>query len=273
MSMPRYQLKLIAFSSIIITSTMLTLSINQTQSLAETRESLFKTTAVSSPNKQVNKEETGGDPLSSVLPGGTRTGTDPLQMLQLQQIRQELGITAEQLAQIQKIETDFKAEVRSLVAGVDWQALDEQQREAKIKELMPKIRTSAEGVRTQISEVLDDAQEKRYKEILLQVYGWGVMSYELFGPDLGITAEQEAKLDSLSDEMVQTMQDNWEVPQGETAEQRRAVISANSQKMQQILQAYNQKALEVLTPEQQQKLETLKGAKFELNRESLPAEQ
>jgi hypothetical protein len=267
-------LKLTSLPWIVLVASLISLSAYaQPKVDLENTHSLTKTEATSLTKEQTKQNNESGDPITAVLPGGDRPGTDPIELLQLKQVREELKITDEQLAKIKEIDQNFRAEIKQTVSGVNLEELDPQEEDEKISELLVEMKTATDKVRTELGEVLQPEQLDRFREIILQIYGWGVLTYDDFAESLGITQQQLEQLDILRDDMVQEMRDTWQVPDADTAEERKKILSANNQKMQAILTSYNDKATAVLTEEQKKNLETLKGEQFQLDRQQLPPEQ
>ncbi|MBW4614976.1 MAG: Spy/CpxP family protein refolding chaperone [Desmonostoc vinosum HA7617-LM4] len=234
------------------------------QSTASQTESPVKTTS-----------DTGADskeisPVTSLLPGNDRTDSDPLKLLQNSQIKKELNLTDEQSTKIKQIEEDFRASLRQRVSGVSLKGLDEKQQEQKITEISKDLDKQIQDTRTKVGAVLTPEQQTRWKQIALQIYGWGVLTKDDYSADLKLTPEQLQKMNQLRDEMVQKMRANWQNPDN-SKQPRTQVIAQNRQRLEQIVKNTNEQALAVLTPEQKKNLETLKGKEFKLDPTSLPS--
>jgi len=235
---------------------------NKTSNTSTPTES--PTTEQSQSTTQKSSEESSGDtPITVGLENSDRPNTDPLQLLENEQIKQELNITDEQLAKLNEVETNLRQEMNQTVSGVKWKELSKEEQSAKLKEVSQEIDTKIQASRQKIGEILKPEQVTRMKQIFLQIYGWGVLTKDDFTEELKLTAEQQSELNEIRDDMVAKMQTNWEVPAGNDAASRNKVIANNQKRMEQIVKESNDKAIAVLTPEQKQQLETLKGEKFD----------
>ncbi len=214
-----------------------------------------------SPSPMVSPGAGGDNPITLGTQGTERSGTDPLELFQNPQIKQELGISEEQATKIKAIGDQFRTDARALVAGLNLEQLEPTERDKKLNEIKDEMEKEIGEARNEVSEVLTPEQLKRFKEITLQIYGFGILSYENFVEELKLTPEQQAQLKKLRDDTWSNMRVNLKVPeQGADSKQ---LIATNRKRMDQILQDSNAKALAVLTPEQQKLVDTLKGAKFD----------
>lgn len=213
---------------------------------------------------------TGDTPVTAGLENSDRPGTDPLQLLENQQIKQELNLTADQSTKLKQIEEEFRGELRQKVSGLNLKELDSKQRDQKLTEVSDDIQKQVTDTRTKVAEVLQPDQLKRFKEITLQIYSFGPLSYDQFTQELGLTPEQQTQLNDNREQMVQKMRSNWQVPETNNPQQTGKLIADNRKRLEQIIKDSNDQALAVLTPEQQKTLETLKGEKFQLDPKQLP---
>ncbi|MEA5390331.1 Spy/CpxP family protein refolding chaperone [Cyanobium gracile UHCC 0139] len=65
---------------------------------------------------QTSGDATLPDPVVMQLPGASRPGADPLQLLRQPQVRQELSLSDAQMQQLEQLDKDIRARVRSLSA-------------------------------------------------------------------------------------------------------------------------------------------------------------
>lgn len=205
--------------------------------------------------------ESGDNPITLGTQGTERSGTDPLELFQNPQIKKELGLTEEQATKIKSISDQFRKDARALVAGLNLGQMEPSERAKKLDQIKDEMEKEITQARDEVGQVLTPAQLKRFKEITLQIYGFGILSYEHFIEELKLTPEQQAQLKKLRDDTWTSMRVNLKVPtQGADNKQ---IIATNRKRMDQILLDSNNKALAILTPEQQKMLETLKGQKFD----------
>jgi hypothetical protein len=217
----------------------------------------------------------GGDtaapsPVTIGLEGDNRQNTDPLALIQSEQVRKELNITDDQIAQLKTVEQELRATLKQKTSGLDMKEL--QKDDAKLKALYADLDKDIQQSREKIGKILTPEQVKRIREISLQQFGFGVLTLADVSQDIKITPEQQAEMDKLREQLFKDMKTAWEVPSG-TDEERQKIIANNRKKMDQIVQASNDKALALLTDEQKATLETLKGEKFTLDEQALTPTQ
>ncbi|MEN9214098.1 MAG: Spy/CpxP family protein refolding chaperone [Gloeomargarita sp. DG02_4_bins_56] len=205
--------------------------------------------------------ENGDNPITLGTQGTERSGTDPLELFQNPQIKKELALTDEQAAKIKAISEQFRKDARALVSGLNLAQMEPNERAKKLDEIKDQMEKEIGDARNEVGQVLTPDQLKRFKEITLQIYGFGILSYEHFIEELKLTPEQQAQLKKLRDDTWTSMRVNLKVPQ--KGADNRQIIATNRKRMDQILLDSNAKALAILTPEQQKILDTLKGKKFD----------
>ncbi len=215
----------------------------------------------SSPTTTPAVSQSNDNPITIGTQGAERSGTDPLELFQNPQIQKELGITSEQSTKIKAISDQFRTNARALVTGLNLGQMSPTERDKKLDQIKDQMEKEIGKARDQVGKVLTAQQLKRFKEITLQIYGFGILSYEHFIDELKLTSEQQEKLKKLRDDTWSSMRINLKVP--EPGADNKQIIATNRKRMDQILQKSNAQALEVLTPEQQKMVDTLKGAKFE----------
>ncbi|MEN9218786.1 MAG: Spy/CpxP family protein refolding chaperone [Gloeomargarita sp. DG_2_bins_126] len=205
--------------------------------------------------------ENGDNPITLGTQGTGRSGTDPLELFQNPQIKKELALTDEQAAKIKAISEQFRKDARALVSGLNLAQMEPNERAKKLDEIKDKMEKEIGDARNEVGQVLTPAQLKRFKEITLQIYGFGILSYEHFIEELKLTPEQQAQLKKLRDDTWTSMRVNLKIPQ--QGADTKQIIATNRKRMDQILLDSNAKALAILTPEQQKMVDTLKGKKFD----------
>jgi Spy/CpxP family protein refolding chaperone len=226
------------------------------------------TAATSEPTATTGSEggqATGDDPIAATLPGGTRSGSDPLQMLQLPQVKKELNLTDDQVNKIKQVETDFRSEISNAISKQNLKELDPKKNPEKVEELRKQLDTQIQKTRKELSSVLSTDQLKRFKEISLQVYGWGPLTQADFAEDLKLTQEQQTKLVALREDMNDKIKEAWTTPTSSDAKEQSKTISENRTKIEKVITDINNQALDVLTADQKTALTKLKGKEFKLD--------
>lgn len=203
------------------------------------------------------------NPLTVGMTDSDRPSTDPLELFKNEQIKEELNLSEEQVTQISEINREFRQELGKIAAGLDLSNLDPQAQQEKLNEIRPQIEEEIDQTRAKVAEVLTPEQLSRYKGIILQIYGWGVLISDEFVEELQLTEEQQAQLSELREQMVTEMRGNWEPPTSNDPAERERTIDQNRRRMERIIEQTNNESLAVLTPEQKKSLEDLKGEKFQ----------
>lgn len=185
--------------------------------------------------------------------------TNPLELLKLEQVQQELKLTREQIEQLKQTDTEISSEL------------------TKIAENRPSIlinsqpRTQEEKGREKVAQILTPEQLNRFKQISLQIYGWKLMSKEEVTEILAITPQQEAKLQVFREQNKQKLSNSLREFKSKNPQECRKVVVDNYQKLIQASQESNRQLLSILEKDQIQTLEYMKGEKFTLNFDKIPA--
>jgi Spy/CpxP family protein refolding chaperone len=163
-------------------------------------------------------------------------------LLMLDQIQEELGLSAEQVDKIRKIQSEVGEQMRGLYDGLG--ELKAEERPARFKAIQEKMQEIGKASHAKIAEVLKPEQSERLKQINLQLQmrrGGSLISAEVVAAALELP---DAERDMLRER------------EQKVAEELRETI-ARAQ-----LEARG-KLLESLTPEQRAKLEEMQGKPFE----------
>lgn len=206
----------------------------------------------------------------SMLEGSDRPGASPMDLLQNPQVKKELDITQEQSAKLQQIRSKQKEESHQTFSNLDFGHLNADQREQKLSEMSEQLQKKAQATQKEVTSIFKPEQLQRFKEITLQLYGWGLLTSNQFINELQITPQQQQQLAALHKQMLRQASIDWPTPANNTPEAQQVAREAYRQKMDLITRQSNQQALVILTPEQQKTLETLKGKKFELDPARIP---
>jgi hypothetical protein len=186
-------------------------------------------------------------------------GTNPLELLKLEQIQQELGLSKGQIAQLKQANIKIASKLTNLPPN----------RPASLRNSQP--RTQEENGREKVAQILTPEQLNRFKQITLQVYGWGILSKEEVTEILAITTEQNQELDLFRDQNQQMLSNSLQMTQSKDPEECQKVLVNNYQKLMETSQESYQKLISILDKEQVQTLEYMQGEKFNLNFAEIPA--
>jgi len=158
-----------------------------------------------------------------------------------------LKLTEEQKKRMVAIHDNLIAERRKLFAEVSKESGD---RGPKLAELNKRSTTK-------IDALLNIAQRKRLKEILLQVNGAAELLKDKIAAAIGISDDQKKKLAEIQRSNAKTRRDVRKELEGSSALIRNA-------KMAELHREAEKKLLEVLTAEQQKQFEAMQGEKITL---------
>jgi Spy/CpxP family protein refolding chaperone len=178
--------------------------------------------------------------------GGLRLGSaTSSQLLQLEAVQKELKLTDEQKSKAAAVNEALTSGRRQLFATTSKDS----------KERGPKVAELNKQADADLKKVLDGAQFKRLREILLQVNDGAELEKEDIQQELKITDEQKTKLADIRKENATTRRDALAQLDG----------SARVAKETEIYREGNKKLLEVLTPEQKKQFEQMQGEKIKLD--------
>jgi Spy/CpxP family protein refolding chaperone len=233
------------------------------------------TTTTTTPNATSSSSATGGssastatggdaNPISIGLDKSSRSDADPLQMIQSDQLKTELKITADQSAKLKEVENDLRSKITEKNASANLKGLDAKAKEEKLKKIGEELNSETKASREKISKILKPDQIKRMKEVFLQVFKLGPLNYQDFQTELKLTPDQTKQIDSIKETMLAEMRAGWEIPSDDPAKQA-DTLTKNRKRLETISKNAAAKTEKVLTPEQTKTLKTLEGAPFKFN--------
>jgi Spy/CpxP family protein refolding chaperone len=179
-------------------------------------------------------------------PGGFGGGFGSLaDVLRRQDVRTDLELLDDQVAQLEKLAEGRREQMRELFSGL--RDVPQEERGAKMRELVQKAQKDLEA---DVGKILLPHQMKRAKQLVTQMQmrgGRGMLS-EPIAQDLGLTDAQKEQLQAKSAQLE------------EEVRKKLAELRAQSQN----------ELLKVLTPAQQAKWKEMVGEPFEFQREEQP---
>ena len=201
--------------------------------------------------------------------GGMFGGGNSLWLLRLEQVQEELALTDEQKAELNKLGQEMMSEIRGQLGGM--QDLNAEQRRARWAELREKLTERAEALRKKTEAVLLPEQRARIRQLHIQMLGSRAFSDKEVVEALGITEEQTATFAAIRTAVSGKMRKLFEGLdwQAMEQEQRRRKGQEIAEKARQLQQEAVKEALGVLTEEQIETLNKMKGDEFELDRSRL----
>ncbi|QDT06988.1 hypothetical protein K227x_54120 [Rubripirellula lacrimiformis] len=189
--------------------------------------------------------------------GGRPGGGDPtLGLLRVDQVREELKLSTDQVGALDKLSEQMRPERPE---GVDFRSMTEDQR----NEFFAKVRKDAEEktkeMKEKLEEVLFPEQIERLGEIALQVQGSQALESPEVVKELTITETQKKKLAEVRESLGQEMQ--AKVREMFSNRDRNPNMREEFAKLRSEM---DDKIFAVLTSDQRSKFEKMKGDKFEM---------
>lgn len=183
---------------------------------------------------------------------GMMGGGGDLQLLQRKDVQADLKITADQQKKLEAIQEEQRQvmqqrmeEMRNGGGGGDREAM------------MAEFRKMNEAMNAKVKEVLTADQQKRLKEIGIQLAGNRAVMREDVQKELGLTADQKKKIDDLNAQMQAANQAIMQRVRDQeiTREEVQPLMQKNNE-------ALSNEIGKVLTQEQKDKLKAMGGAPF-----------
>jgi hypothetical protein len=177
--------------------------------------------------------------------GGIRPGNvSPARLLVIESVRADLNLTESQKIEARKINEALTNGRQTLFAKV---TKESGQRGPKVAELNKKAAAD-------IAAMLDETQEKRLQEIVLQVNGASQLMRKDIRDALRISEGQQARLKEIRRENVEARSEALANYDGDRLA-----------KMVELQKAADERLLAVLTAEQRQQFEAMQGKKIKLD--------
>jgi len=246
--------------------------------------------------EQPNKSQRGQRQRGGGFGGGGRGGGAPgaLQLIGREEVRKELKISEEQQGIIRELSQSARPDFRALFGG-NFRDLSREDREKKLAELRKTSeKKSKEAEADLYGLILDEAQAKRLKQIVLQQKGNRALTEPEVAKALGLSAAQVVKIKMTMESSQKKQQALFAGLGGAFGGRRRSGDKGDKgakgakkterkrQSREEIqkrfadlrtkgeaIRAETEKAIAgVLTTGQKTKFEALKGPKFELARRS-----
>jgi Spy/CpxP family protein refolding chaperone len=166
-------------------------------------------------------------------------------LLRSPQVQQELRFTEDQKQKLQEAGQQMAGDFAGLAT------MDPADRMKKMEELQ-------KNISDKLSSLLTPEQNKRLKEIGLQVQGAAAVMTPEVAQELGVTEDQKEKIrDAMTD-----MRTKAGELRGTPPEQMQA-------KVQQLRKDLDNQIMPILTPQQRQKLDEMQGAKIDIDMSAL----
>jgi len=190
--------------------------------------------------------------------GGGFGGGNPLMLLNSDQVQRELDLVDEQKEELRKILESSRGDRANFAELRD---LPEEERRARMRELREQSEGRVAELQKKVNEVLLPHQQKRLKQIQLQLQGDRALNNPEVAKELGLTDEQQRKLEEVREKTQQQMREAFG-QRGEGGDR-----GANRERLAELREQTQRQVNEVLTADQKKKLEEMKGEPFELQRQ------
>jgi Spy/CpxP family protein refolding chaperone len=187
-------------------------------------------------------------------------GAGPLGILSIDQVQQELRLTAEQREKLKTLGQQIRDEVRKQVEELP--GLSPEVRQARLAEIIAKSRLTADSVRKQVLDSLQPEQQARLREVTIQLRGPIALADEEIARALNLTEQQRAEIKAIRESALEGVR-SLTAPLREKHEAPTPELEAKAADLQR--QAVEQ-SLGVLTPEQKESLEKMQGEKVQWER-------
>jgi hypothetical protein len=220
------------------------------------------TDAPASPGASISPVASGSStspstpPPKSVVTNSEQLGADPIQFLQSDQVKAELKLTNDQITKIKEAQSDLQTRLTK-----EFDTIKALPKEKQADEIEKKIEPLNEESRGKMDKIFLPEQAKRAKELILQNYGFGVMTKNDFSTELKVTDAQKKQFNTINEQMVAKLKSTVEIPTGDPITQSK-MVSDNRKRMANIVKESDKQINAALTPEQKQALEGLKGKPF-----------
>ena len=198
--------------------------------------------------------------VASAQPGGQRgqrggmraPGRSMAQLLMNEAVREDLGVTAEQMAKLGELRQTLRD-----AGGLDREQLrdlSEEERREKMREWMAEREKVEAEVMKKVKEVLDEKQVARLEQIQLQASGVGMFRDPKVRDALELTEDQQATMQESMRELGEEMRDAF------------AGGAPDPDKMAAIRKKMMDQAMKVLTADQKAALKKLTGKPFDVSK-------
>ncbi|HRF59462.1 MAG TPA: hypothetical protein PLH94_06045 [Fimbriimonadaceae bacterium] len=182
---------------------------------------------------------------------GMRGGMDsPLALLRRNDVQKDIALTEEQKGKLTKLQEEAQAKMQEAREQMQGGGGDRQA-------MMDAMRKMNEDMGKKANEILTKEQQKRLKEIAIQLGGSRIAFRDDIAKELGITADQKSKYERLQTDQRNAMQSVLEkVQNGELDREEVPAIREKNNK------AMDAEVDKILTQAQKDKLKEMSGKPF-----------
>ena len=188
--------------------------------------------------------------------GGQAGGMDPtLMLLMSAEVREEIGLDAEQGAALKKLSESLRPER----PDADFRSMSNEERTEFFESMRTKMQEKAKEAKEQLQDVLFPGQMKRLNELAIQRMGLAALNNPEVAEKLKITDEQKAEMEAARSSVRDKMREMFAGRSDGERPDREKMMEA-FKTAQKDTEA---KMMDVLTAEQKSQLDEMKGEPFE----------
>jgi hypothetical protein len=184
-------------------------------------------------------------------------GANPLELLKLTQVRSELELDQQQINKLHSLESRFYSKL---------EPPENPEADQNPVGAYQEKRSYEENQRL-ITQLLTPKQMDRFKEIVLQVYGWGTITPEELDEILVLTSQQKKEIETIRISLQQQLKTALKIP--DSPQKCESTVKANFQQLAAINQNTEIQMKQVLTAKQYKVFNDLRGGNFTLNLDNL----
>ncbi len=197
-----------------------------------------------------------------------------VQLLMVETVQGDLGLTADQIGQLRDLakisegrSREFSAKLREILPpSRSFPPKELEARKRKFQAWASEWQNDNKASRTKALAMLTPSQNERLEQIRIQAAIPDSMARPVIIKALGLSKEQRAKIRSLCDHMNQKVSARYPDLRDLTPKERHLKLIEFAEESDQVMAEDTKLILNVLTAEQRTKLNKLKGKKVDLTR-------
>jgi hypothetical protein len=176
-------------------------------------------------------------------------------MLGIDAVQKELALNAEQIAEVNALNTQMRSDAMEIMSGL--QDLTEEERKEEMPNVMKMVGEKGKELQGKVDKLLDAKQHARLKELSIQRRNLGALQDPEILVALKITDDQKKQLLEVRDGFAKEQEDLQKefLARGGDRQALRPKVEALQKSM-------GEKVMAVLTTEQREQFDKMKGEKF-----------
>ena len=186
---------------------------------------------------------------------GTSLPQQYARLLNSPTVQKELNLSDDQKAKISEAVDKARAAMGKMRS--DMGDLSQEERQAQMKKIRPKMQAQAEETKKTIEGILQPKQVERLREIALQVVGVRAVNDKEVQKGLKLSDDQVAKIKTIGGDLRKKLQES------------RSEGGFDREKFQEMNKEFEKQLADVLTADQKAALEKMKGEKLDIPADEL----